>query len=140
MKTSFLNLQKFLEEQVVNKKSIIKKGLLSLAIVIGFGMPKSIIAGNNSTIEKAKKEQIQENVKDKISSEIKFPKHLKSEITDEKVHVSFECDNTGKVKTLIVESDNVDLKNYVISQFNKIKLDLAYPNLDYCIDLIFKVL
>jgi hypothetical protein len=85
---------------------------------------------------------IQRNaVKEQITSHIKFPKHLKSEIGEEaKVKVSFVCNEKGEVVDIQTESTLMSLKNYVDEEMRKLKIKTGEKGMNYSIDLIFKLL
>lgn len=81
-------------------------------------------------------------VRSAISQQLKIPSELKIQKFNELVNVQFKIDPNGKVSVLNVETSNVDLKNSIINQFNKINFKNINENKEiiYNISINFKVI
>jgi len=77
-----------------------------------------------------------------ISKNLKVPSSLKNTNLNEKVNVQFKIAETGKATVISVETENSELKNYIINQFPKIDFNNATDKQEglYFIDINFKVL
>ena len=77
-----------------------------------------------------------------ITKQIKVPAQLKNQKLNEKVNVQFRISENGNVSVVNVNTDNSELKNYVINQFNHIDFSTVKESKEqtYFIDINFKVL
>lgn len=77
-----------------------------------------------------------------IKKQLKIPASLKNNKLDEKVNVQFKIEEDGKATVIKVETENPELKNYIMKQFPKIDFKTADEKTEglYFIDINFKVL
>ena len=100
--------------------------MLTAIILAGF---TSASAGNGKSISSA------------ISKQLNVPASLKSNKLNEKVNVQFSITSEGNATVVNIETKNIELKNYIISQFPKIVFNDASKQAGmYFIDINFKVL
>lgn len=99
-------------------------------MVVALLISLASIAGNGNSISSV------------ISKELKVPAELKSHKLDETVNVQFKIAESGEATVINVETENPQLKKYVIHQFPKLKFDASSMDKGdvYFIDIHFKVL
>ncbi|MCE3279201.1 MAG: hypothetical protein K0S44_1392 [Bacteroidetes bacterium] len=76
-----------------------------------------------------------------ITKQIRIPENLKNQKLNENVNVHFKLEN-GKAYVLDITSNNAELKNYIVEQFQIMdfsKIHEKQGNI-YFIDINFKVL
>lgn len=103
--------------------------IITIAIVAALGLTTAF-AGNGN------------NIHNLISKEIKIPAQLKDQKLNEKVNVQFKIEQNGNASVLDVKTNNPELKNYVIKQFESIDFSNVSERqgVVYFIDINFKVL
>ncbi|MFL5763310.1 MAG: hypothetical protein ACJ77K_05155 [Bacteroidia bacterium] len=77
-----------------------------------------------------------------ISRELKVPAALKANKLNEKVNVQFRLQSDGKAAVLEVQTNNPELKSYILDQFPKLNFTSVTEKKEavYFVDINFKVL
>ena len=98
-----------------------KRTLLTTLLVgsLAFISCNSVIAGAPETVN----ESIKTSLRTEISRQIDFPPFVTTNSESNNVNALVRITETGKVEVLQISTANTELRNYVIAELNKIKMD-----------------